>query len=55
MLIDNLDGSEGAENIAHSMDGQKCEVDLSERNAERFRAMLKEFIDASRTVERPAR
>jgi Lsr2 len=54
MLIDDLDGSEGAETISYSMDGQEYEIDLSEKNAERFRASLQEFIDASRTVERPA-
>src|SRR3712207_4440363 len=53
MLIDDLDGSEGAETIRYSVDGQEYEIDLSEKNTERFRSMLKEFIDASRQVERP--
>jgi hypothetical protein len=53
MLIDDLDGSEGAETIKYSVDGQDYEIDLSEKNAERFRSLLKEFIDASRTVARP--
>src|SRR3954449_13274410 len=53
MLIDDLDGSEGAETIKYSVDGQDYETDLSEKNAERFRSLLKEFIDASRTVARP--
>jgi hypothetical protein len=51
MLIDDLDGSEGAETITYSVDGQEYEIDLSEKNAERFRSVLKEFTDASRTVE----
>jgi hypothetical protein len=51
MLIDDLDGSEGAETIKYSVDGQEYEIDLSEKNAERFRSVLKEFIDASREVE----
>ncbi len=51
MLIDDLDGSEGAETIKYSVDGQDYEIDLSEKNAERFRSMLKEFIDVSRQVE----
>jgi Lsr2 len=54
MLIDDLDGSEGAETITYTVDGQEYEIDLSEKNAERFRSVLQEFIDASRTVERPA-
>jgi hypothetical protein len=53
MLIDDLDGSEGAETIKYSVDGQEYEIDLSEENAERFRSMLKEFIDVSREVEQP--
>jgi hypothetical protein len=53
MLIDDLDGSEGAETIRYSVDGQAYEVDLSEENADRFRSVLKEFIDVSRQVEQP--
>ena len=51
MLIDDLDGSEGAETIKYSVDGKDYEIDLSEKNAERFRSMLQEFIDKSREVE----
>ncbi len=51
MLIDDLDGSEGAETIKYSVDGQDYEIDLSEKNAERFRSVLKEFVDVSREVE----
>src|SRR5688500_15424834 len=53
MLIDDLDGSEGAETITYTVDGQEYEVDLSEKNAEEFRSALQPYIDASRTVERP--
>jgi len=51
MLIDDLDGSEGAETIKYGVDGQEYEIDLSEKNAERFRSFLREFIDKSREVE----
>ena len=53
MLIDDLDQSEGAETIMYSVDGKEYEIDLSEKNAQRFRDALKEFIDASREVEQP--
>ena len=53
MLIDDLDQSEGAETIRYSVDGKEYEIDLSEKNAQRFRDALKEFIDASREVEQP--
>ena len=53
MLIDDLDQSEGAETIRYSVDGKDYEIDLSEKNAQRFRDALREFIDASREVEQP--
>src|SRR4051794_23489053 len=52
MLIDDLDGSEGAETITYSVDGQEYEIDLSEKNAEKFRSTMKGYIDVSRSVER---
>src|SRR4051794_24253600 len=52
MLIDDLDGSEGAETITYSVDGQEYEIDLSEENAEKFRSTMKGYMDASRPVER---
>jgi Lsr2 len=54
MLIDDLDGSEGAETITYTVDGQEYEIDLSEENAEKFRTALAPFIEKSRTVERSA-
>jgi hypothetical protein len=51
MLIDDLDGSEGAETITYTVDGQEYEIDLSEDNAEKFRAALAPFIEKSRPVE----
>jgi len=35
------------------VDGKDYEIDLSEKNAERFRSTLREFIDVSREVEQP--
>src|SRR3954451_22951698 len=52
MLIDDLDGSEGAETITYSINGQEYEIDLSDKNAEKFRSTMKGYIDASRPVER---
>jgi hypothetical protein len=53
MLIDDLDGSDGAETIRYTIDGQEYEIDLSEENAKRFRDALREFIEKSRQVEQP--
>jgi hypothetical protein len=53
MLIDDLDGSEGAETITYTVDGQEYEIDLSEKNAQKFRSALQTYIDVSRLVEQP--
>jgi uncharacterized membrane protein len=50
-FVDDLDGSEASGTVSFSFDGRSYEIDLSEKNAERFRNALKEFIDASREFE----
>lgn len=52
ILIDDLDGSEGSETLTYAVDGHEYEIDLSEKNAEKFRATLQDYIKASRTVDR---
>jgi hypothetical protein len=52
MLIDDLDGSEGDQTVTYTVDGQEYEIDLSEKNAQRFRDALAPFIEKSRPVER---
>jgi hypothetical protein len=52
ILVDDLDGSEGAETLRYSVDGQEYEIDLSESNAEKFRSAFKSYIEKSRPVER---
>jgi hypothetical protein len=54
VLVDDLDGSEGAETISYGFDGQNYEIDLSAGNAEKFRSQMQQYIDASRTVSRPS-
>jgi Lsr2 len=51
VLIDDLDGSEGEETLHYTVDGQDYEIDLSEKNADRFRKALAPFIQKSRAVE----
>jgi hypothetical protein len=53
ILVDDLDGSEGAETITYAVDGVEYEIDLSEDNAKRFRLALDEFVKVSRRVEAP--
>lgn len=53
MLIDDLDGSEGAKTIRYAFDGKEYEIDLSEEHAEEFREALSTYIEASREVGQP--
>ena len=43
MLIDDLDGSEGAETIMYSVDGKDYEVDLSENGSASVASSLRAF------------
>src|SRR4051794_41941126 len=54
VLVDDLDGSEGAETITYTINGQDYEIDLSEDNAEKFHDALEPYIQNSREVRRQA-
>jgi uncharacterized membrane protein len=54
VLVDDLDGSEGAETITYTVNGQDYEIDLSEDNAEKFHDALEPYIQNSREVRRQA-
>ena len=55
VLIDDLDGSEASTTLTYAIDGQEYEIDLSEKNAEKFRTTLAPYIENSRPAEgRPA-
>jgi NADPH-dependent 2,4-dienoyl-CoA reductase/sulfur reductase-like enzyme len=51
IFVDDLDGTEGAETIKYGLDGVDYEIDLSEKNADRLRGLLEEFIEKSRRIE----
>lgn len=53
VLIDDLDGSEGAETIRYAVAGTEYEIDLSTRHAEEFREALARYIEVSRQVGQP--
>jgi uncharacterized membrane protein len=54
VLIDDLNGSEGAETITYSVNGQEYEIDLPEDNAEKFHDALEPYIQNSHEVRRQA-
>ncbi len=49
-MTDDLDGSSAAETVGFAVDGKSFEIDLSKRNAARFRRALKPYVDAGRPV-----
>jgi hypothetical protein len=51
-IVDDIDGSEGAETVTFSFDGQSYEVDLSTKNRDKFQKTLQPFIDSGRRAGR---
>jgi hypothetical protein len=50
MVLDDIDGSEGAETVAFSYAGTSYEVDLSSENREALEQALAPYISAARTT-----
>lgn len=48
VLVDDLDGGEADQTIAFVVDGEAYSLDLSTKNAEKFRKVLAPYIDAAR-------
>jgi len=49
-LIDDLDASEASETVRFEVEGRAYEIDLSSRNAEKFRAEIAPYIQHARRV-----
>jgi Lsr2 len=49
-LQDDIDGSDAVETVRFALDGVEWEIDLSERNANRLRNSLNDFIAHGRKV-----
>ncbi|MDR0594890.1 MAG: Lsr2 family protein [Bifidobacteriaceae bacterium] len=49
-LVDDLDGSEGAETVRFGLDGTAYEIDLSPANAERLRKSLAKWTEFARRL-----
>jgi hypothetical protein len=47
---DDIDGSEANQTIRFALDGVEYEIDLSDRNANRFRESIAEFVGNARKV-----
>jgi hypothetical protein len=51
-LIDDLDGSQAEESITFALDGIAYEIDLSKKNATKFRKNLEPFVSAAQKLGR---
>jgi hypothetical protein len=56
IMIDDIDGSEGAETVEFSLEGIGYQIDLTEKNADALRKALAPFIDSARrtSAKRPS-
>lgn len=48
ILVDDLDGSEAAEQVEFAVDGRSYEIDLSAENSAKLREALAPYISAAR-------
>ena len=55
-MVDDLDGSEAAEQVEFAVDGRSYEIDLSAANSAKLRDVLAPFVSAARRAggRRPA-
>lgn len=51
-LVDDIDGSEAAENVKFALDGFDYEIDLSAQNAAALRSVLADYIASGRRKQR---
>lgn len=55
LVVDDLDGSEGAETVSFGFDGRSYEIDLSEANLSQLRDALAPFVAVARKTTGGAR
>ncbi len=51
-VLDDIDGSAGAETVYFGYKGTSYEIDLSNKNAEKLEKALEPFVEAARKVAR---
>lgn len=52
ILVDDIDGGKAEETVSFSLDGVSYEVDLSKKNAAKFRDALAPYVGSARKVSR---
>lgn len=48
ILVDDLDGGAADETVSFALDGAAYEIDLSKKNAQKFRDSLASYVDKAR-------
>jgi hypothetical protein len=51
-LVDDVDGGAATQTLKFGLDGTQYEIDLSDRNAQKLRAALSEFVAKGRKLSR---
>ncbi|MGO4455487.1 histone-like nucleoid-structuring protein Lsr2 [Arthrobacter sp. RAF14] len=54
-LIDDIDGTEASETVPFALDGISYEIDLSEKNAKKFREAFELYVGPARRVRASTR
>lgn len=54
-LIDDIDGKDADETVTFALDGTTYELDLSAKNADKFRGLFQDYIAAGRKVGKTGR
>lgn len=54
LLIDDMDGGDADETITFAVDGVGYEIDLKDKNAEKFRKLLTPYTEKARQVGKKA-
>ena len=55
VVVDDIDGTEGAEKFSFTLDGTDYEIDLNPRNAVGLRAVFMPYVEAGRKSGAPKR
>ncbi|HEX2361329.1 MAG TPA: Lsr2 family protein [Jiangellaceae bacterium] len=55
ILVDDIDGGKAEETVSFSLDGVSYELDLSKKNAAKFRDSLAQYVGSARKTARRGR
>lgn len=50
-LVDDIDGNEAVGTVTFAVDGTNYEIDLNQKNLDKFRKAIQPYVDHARTVK----